>query len=55
LFDDIDGVIIRKRRKIVSLEKSKKLYEKWVKRLIEIVCVLVVVKVFLVSVVIKSP
>ncbi|QCD93520.1 hypothetical protein DEO72_LG5g1595 [Vigna unguiculata] len=53
--DDRDGVIIKQRRKIVSLEKSNKLYEKWIKRLIRIVCVLVVVNVFLVSVVIKSP
>ena len=46
---------MRQRRKIVSLEKSNKLYEKWIKRLIGIVCILVVFNVFLVLVVIKSP
>jgi len=46
--DERDGVIFKQKRKICTLEKSNKLYEKWVKYLIRVVCVVVVLNIILV-------
>ncbi|QCE00753.1 uncharacterized protein LOC114195055 [Vigna unguiculata] len=53
--DQRDGVILSQNREICSLEKSIKLYEKWVKCLIGVVGVVVVLNIILVSVLLKSP
>ncbi|XP_027910407.1 uncharacterized protein LOC114169452 [Vigna unguiculata] len=53
--DKRDGVIFSQNREICSLEKSIKLYEKWVKCLIGVVGVVVVLNIILVSVLLKSP
>ena len=53
--DQRDGVILSQNKEICSLEKSIKLYEKWVKCLIGVVGVVVVLNIILVSVLLKSP
>ena len=53
--DKMDATIMRQRRNIYNLEKEVKVWRKWVKLLIWLVCLLGVVNMVVVSLLMKIP